>query len=659
MLADSTPVTPQSDAAQKRRRLPAALSPRSVSGQRAIVFLIAAAVVLVYAFRGGGSYDVVVFEEHGLVVWLALGLGIACGLLPRSRPSGVHLLLLAALLAYVGWTACSLLWTSSSERTFEEIARTLDYLGLATLLCAIVDRTTWRSAAAGLGTGALVVCVIAVGSRLAPSVFGHDHIDAVLHIDRMSFPFGYWNAVAAWGAMCTTIALAWSAHESSRVRRAIALAFVPFAVLTTYLTYSRAGLAGIAVGFLVVFAFSRSRLSLVIHALVAGAGSAVAILAVRGASQIANGTGSHGAGAVFGALAFAVCLCIAGALVTRAVRIDDRRVPRRAARTVTAIAGTLVLIAAGVFGPHLASRAWHSFKKPPSVQANAGTTARLTTLSGTRYQVWKQAVKAFQAHPADGLGAGTFAFWWNQHATDNESLLDVHNIWLQNLAELGIPGLLLIVGVVASALGILVAARRRARRGVSAGVTTAFGGAFAVYLLHASVDWMWESTAVTVLALAGVAIVGVRLSEEPLRLRLPARGLLALLAGCAAIVQLPGLISTSEIRSSQNAARSGQYQLALSWAQHAVDAESWSADAYQQRGLVLESMGRLGEAAASLRQAVTDEPLNYNHWLILARIETESDRLGAAQRDYDRARSLGPREQVFLYGQYFVGANAR
>jgi hypothetical protein len=651
-------VTTQSGETQSRRRLPAGLSPRSVAGQRAIVFLIAAALMLVYALRGGGSYDIVTFEENGLVLWLALGLGIACGLLPRSRPSGMQLLLLAVLLAYVGWTACSLLWTSSSERTFEEIARTLDYLGLAALLCAIVDRSTWRSAAAGLGTGALVVCVIAVGSRLAPSVFGHDHVDAVLHIDRMSFPFGYWNAVAAWGAMCTTIALGWSAHESSRVRRAIALAFVPFAVLTTYLTYSRAGLAGTALGVVVVFAFSRSRLSVLVHALVAGAGSAVAILAVRGTSQIANGTGTHGAGGVVGALAFAICVCVAGALATRAGRLDDRRVPRRAARGMTVVAGTLVLIAAGVFGPHLASRAWHSFKQPPTLQNNATTTARLSTLSGTRYQVWKQAVKAFDAHPADGLGAGTFAFWWNEHATDQESLLDVHNIWLQNLAELGIPGLLLIVGVVASAFGVLVAVRRRARRTVSAGVATAFGGAFVVYLLHASVDWMWESTAVTVLALAGVAIVGARLGEERTRLRLPVRALLALLAGCAAIAQLPGLVSTSEIRSSQNAARSGEYQLAVSWAQHAIDAEPWSADAYEQRGLVLESMGRLGEAAAALRHATTDEPLNYEHWLILARVETESDHLDAATRDYDRARSLAPQAQVFVYSRYFVGANA-
>ncbi len=46
---------------------------------------------------------------------------------------------------------------------------------------------------------------MAVGTRLAPSVFGVDHVDQALHSDRLSYPFGYWNAVAAWGAMCIAL----------------------------------------------------------------------------------------------------------------------------------------------------------------------------------------------------------------------------------------------------------------------------------------------------------------------------------------------------------------------------------------------------------------------------------------------------------------------
>src|SRR5205085_1835056 len=88
----------------------------------------AAALVLVYALRGG-SYDVVAFEEHGLVIWWILAIAFALGLLPRARPSRPAIALIVALVGYAAWTGLSLLWTQSSERTTEELARVLDYVG--------------------------------------------------------------------------------------------------------------------------------------------------------------------------------------------------------------------------------------------------------------------------------------------------------------------------------------------------------------------------------------------------------------------------------------------------------------------------------------------------------------------------------------------------
>lgn len=612
-----------------------------------LAFAGAASLVLVYALRGGGSYDVVVFEEHGLVVWWVLAIGIALGLLPRSRPSRTALLLLGALGAYAAWTALSLTWTDSSELTTEELARALDYLGIAALLISVLDRGTWRSAAAGLGFGALLVCVVAVGSRLAPSVFGGDHVAAALRIDRLSAPFGYWDAVAAWGAMCTAIGLAWSAHDSSRLRRGVALALVPVAALTTYLTYSRAGIAGVALALIAVLALSRNRFTVLMHALVAAAGTALAILAVRGAPQIANGTGTRGAATVLGALVFAAGLCVGAAVLSSARRVDRWRLPRRALRLLTAAVALAVLVPAAAFGPGLASRAWHSFTRAPTVQASADPTARLSSLAGTRYPLWKSSLKAFAAHPVGGTGAGTLEFWWNEHATNGEFVRDAHNVWLENMAELGLPGLLLIVAVAAGALAVGLRVRGRARRSQSAGAAAAFLAAFVVYLLHASVDWMWESTAVTVLALGGVAVLAARLSGGRLRLRVPGRAALALTAALAAIVQLPGLLSTTEVRRSQAAERTGNASLALGWAKDAVTAEPWSASAYEQRGLVLESAGRLRQAAGDLNRAISHEPQSYEHWLVLARIETELGHLDSAVRDYDRARELRPRAAVF------------
>jgi hypothetical protein len=608
------------------------------------------ALVLLYALRGG-SYDVVVFEEYGLVIWWVLALGIALGLLPRTRPPLIMLLLLGAVLAYSGWTALSLLWTESAEQTTLELARSLDYLGLIAILAFTLGRDTWRPAAAGVGFGALLVCVLAVASRLWPGAFPTDYVAGALQTDRLSYPFGYWNAVAAWGAMSTAIGLAWSSHDASAVRRAVALGLVPAAGLATYLSYSRAGAAGTALAVIVVIGLSRSRATALLHTLIAAGATAIPIFAVRAEPAIANATGTHGAASVFAALIFAGALCAGGAVATRAMRADRWAVPRAVLQPLTVTFVIALLVSGAVFGPHLIRRGWHSFTHP--VTAQGSNTNRLLNLSGTRYLVWKSALNAFDQSPATGIGAGTFQFWWNRHGTTYEFAQDAHNIWLENLAELGAPGLLLIVGVAGCALVTAIAVRRRTRRRASIGASTAFLAAFIVYLVHASVDWMWESTAVTVLALAGIATIGARLAVPARRLGWRSRVPLSLLAVGAAVLQVPGLVSTIDIRNSQAAERAGNASLALARANDAVDAEPWAASAYEQRGLILESAGRLTQAADDLRRAIAHERTNFAHWLVLARIETESGQLSTAVRDYQLARSLRPQAAVFAFAPYF------
>lgn len=651
MLTDRPTAAAQSEDPAVARRSSRSLS-RGLRAERAFAFCAAAGLLLSYALRGG-SYDIVAFEENGLVIWWLLAIGLALGLVPRSRPSRGSLLLLAAFAGYAAWTALSLLWTDSSELTFAELARSLDYLGLVALLTVVVGRRNWRAAAAGLGFAALLVCVIALGTRLAPGAFGRDAVDAALHTDRLSAPFGYWNAVAAWGAMCVALGLTWSAHDSSRVSRAVALGLVPVAGAAVYLTYSRAGVAGSALALIAAIGVSRNRITVAIHAVVAAAGTALVIVAIRGSSQVAHATGTRGAGAVLGALVFAAVLCVVVSVLTTAGRIDRRRVTRPLARGAAAVTVVALLIAGAVVGPRIASRAWRSFTRAPVAQSGADPASRLSNLSGTRYPTWRASVKAFDAHPAEGTGAGTFEFWWNQHGTDAEFVRDAHNIWLENMAELGLPGLLLIVAVVAVSLGVVLSVLRRVRRSRSAGAAAAVMAAFVVYLLHASVDWMWESTAVTVLAFAGIAIVATRVERGRLRLRVPGRALLALLAVGAALLQLPGVLSTTAIRRSQTAERAGNADRALAWADEAVRAEPWSASAYEQRGLVLESGGRLTAAARDLARAVSYEPDNYAHWLVLARIEAQRGRLGAALGNYERARALRPAASVFTLAPYF------
>jgi hypothetical protein len=616
-----------------------------------LAFAGGAGLILAYALRGG-AYDIVVFEEYGFVIWTLLAIGIALRLLPRTKPTWPAIFLIGALLAYSAWTALSLTWTQSSELTFEELARSLGYVGLVMLVAFALDHETWRSGAAGLGFGAFVVCVLAVASRLVPADFPANIVGATFHTDRLSYPFGYWNSVGAWGAMSTAIGLAWSAHDRIRVRRAVALALVPAASLATYLSYSRAGAAGLALAVILALGLSRSRLTALIHSLAAAVGGGLVILAVRAAPEIATASGTKGAGTVAAALVFATVLCAFVALATNAVGVDRWAVPRRAVRPL-AIAGLVaVLIPGAVVGPRLISQAWHSFTRTTVVQS-ADPAARLLSFSGSRYTIWQVAMKAFDQNPATGTGAGTFEFWWNQHGTDVEFLRDSHSLWVENLSELGAPGFLLIVVLSLASIAAGGAVRRRARRRATAGASAAFLAAFMVYLLAATFDWMWESTAVTVLALAGIAAVTVRAGRLPVRFRWSVRTVLVVLAMIGAAVQVPGLLSTVDIRHSQAAERGGHGALALAYANDAIAAEPWATSAYEQRGLVLESGGRLADAARDLHRAVDHERTNYAPWLLLARIEAERGLLGPAGRDLAEAHHLRPLAGVFLFAGLF------
>ncbi len=173
---------------------------------------------------------------------------------------------------------------------------------------------------------------------------------------------------------------------------------------------------------------------------------------------------------------------------------------------------------------------------------------------------------------------------------------------------------------------------------------------FAVFLVTAGVDWMWEETAVAALGLGAIAVAAAggsrRLRRRRRRGRLwrpgvrPAAVALALLA---AAVQVPGLVSTQRVRASQAAARAGDLPRSEQLAREAIDAEPWAAGPHLQLALVLEQRGALGAAAAEARRAAAREPTNWRHPLALARIEAEGGRTGAALATFRAGRRLRPR----------------
>ena len=129
-------------------------------------FLLAGGL-LVTGLRGG-SYDDVARAEAFFYVWWVLGLSLAFGLLPRVVPSRAARCAVAALIALAVWTGLGVLWTESVGRTLHEASRTLGFAGLLLLVVCTFGRDNWSRAAGAVTATAVLVCCLAMASRLSP-----------------------------------------------------------------------------------------------------------------------------------------------------------------------------------------------------------------------------------------------------------------------------------------------------------------------------------------------------------------------------------------------------------------------------------------------------------------------------------------------------------
>jgi O-antigen ligase len=117
-----------------------------------------------------------------------------------------------------------------------------------------------------------------------------------------------------------------------------------------------------------------------------------------------------------------------------------------------------------------------------------------------RGDYWHAAWQVAKHHPLGGSGAGTFDLGWAAYGDLGRwgEALDAHGLYLETLAELGIVGLVLILGLVVPAAAALRSDR------LPLGAIAALAGAIA-YLVHTGLDWDWEMPAVTVVGIACLA----------------------------------------------------------------------------------------------------------------------------------------------------------
>ena len=114
-------------------------------------------------------------------------------------------------------------------------------------------------------------------------------------------------------------------------------------------------------------------------------------------------------------------------------------------------AGILVALLAAACGvaidrygspPTMVRKAYDSFVAKPGVNVETNLNAHLFRLAGTgRAQLWHVAWRDARAHPWLGSGPGTYEQEWDRHRSLSINARDAHNLYLEQLAEVGPFGL--------------------------------------------------------------------------------------------------------------------------------------------------------------------------------------------------------------------------
>src|SRR5215207_7862231 len=74
-------------------------------------------LLIVYLGLNNGGYDVIERSQAGMIVWWIVLMGTAVGALPVAGGTRLGQAMLILLAAFAGWTALSLGWTESAQRT--------------------------------------------------------------------------------------------------------------------------------------------------------------------------------------------------------------------------------------------------------------------------------------------------------------------------------------------------------------------------------------------------------------------------------------------------------------------------------------------------------------------------------------------------------------
>jgi hypothetical protein len=594
------------------------------------VALLAAALLL--GFRGGG----IVSEQWAPVaVGTAVALGAlgAVGSIPQIPRSAWPVL--AALTGFFAWSALSLAWSPAPEGTLETTARFALLVMAAIVGASFAARRGVAQAVAGAlaGGGALLVVVIEA-KVLAGST-------SMFSTTRLIWPIDYANGNAALVWLAVPALLAGAAAERIRpIARALVAAVAALALSVGLMTLSRGGSIALVVTVVVCVAIvnHRTRFALTLAAVALPVATLFGQLTGGRPGEVSSDAVARGEAAGLAAVVAGVIVLLL-ATIERAWPQTSQRVGRAAAIAVWA---SVLVIGATAFVVHYGrpddwvSARWHEFRNPDVTPTNP---ARFGNATSNRYDYWRVAAIAFEAHPIDGVAAGAFGVPWYRHRSVNESVTDAHSWEAAALAETGVVGFLLL----AAALLLPFVQLVKARKELGGFASVALGGCAAYFVLHSSLDWLFLIPAVAIPAFVALGACAAAGGLPELRLG-PSWQRAAIGAGAlvAALAAVPVYLSTTLTTRAESQAATSPSR-ALDTLSLAARVNPWAIQPKIVRSAILLD-GRPAEAIRAGKQATRRAPQMWITWGALADAERAAGHKSAAAIAARRAHELNPLE---------------
>lgn len=599
-----------------------------------------------------GAYFGSVFYPGALATFLLLALLLAMA--PFAvRFTGPARVALLALLGLAVLGLASALWSPLPAAAVEDAWHGFLFLALFVvgvwtthLLRARMAMALVPVAVAGAAIAVATVAVLANGSDVA----WYLHSDATLR-----FPIGYRNADAAFFLICLWPLLALVSGGWDWRLRSLLVGLGTVLVELTFLSQSRGSVpAALLAGVLFVW-LSRDRLR---------AAAAIALVAVPVLPALPSlldvyrhGEADAVALSLLGEAAQAIWLTALLSLALAALafgflgpRLRLEAGAREALSRGLALLALLAALGGGAIfvarhgGPlDFVDQRVDEFGRIGYPDLHGQGIRYGANVGSNRHDFWRVAIDEGREKPLLGGGGGSFKVTYLQDRRSDETPEDPHSVEALMLAELGLPGLALLVAFVVAAA---MAALRSRRLGPAAAALVAGAlAAAAQWLTQASYDWLWNYPGVTapVMFMLGAAAAPALL-DPAARYRGGLRMGVAVGILIVALISAPLYLSARYVRRGYGEAKADP-RLAIADFQSAARLNPLDAEPLLAKGTVEAHLGERQAALASLRDAVQREPDGYLPRYLIAAYLAASDP-AAARVELARARALNPSDRA-------------